>query len=223
MNPTDIPSNPSPVLETDDTDLSVEMIERLEKTRNFVVQVYRDFISPGNLCALRVPGRKQSPNESFLRQLMEQTFIRHKDLDEKAVHLCKRMFLVYDVRPVFQYREDYVEFHREMFMSTPLHEACYRNTVGAIDGVLNSGIDVNDTSKNQYGITPLHVAVFMNHIEATSKLVSRGADVFAVDTSGRTTLHLACSLGHTEMFSVLVQLVYGKNETACSMMKRLVL
>ena len=96
-----------------------------------------------------------------------------------------------------------IEDYREKFMSTLLHTACFQgDSVDAIDKALESEFNVNET--NKYDMTPLHVAVFMNHLEVAKNLILRGADIFAVDTSGHTTLHLACSLGHKKMFSELI-------------------
>ena len=75
----------------------------------------------------------------------------------------------------------------------PLHWAALGDDAPAIKKLVESGMGINERSKN--GASPLHVAAALNeNLAITKALLEAGADVHARDKWGGTPLHLAAAL-----------------------------
>jgi ankyrin repeat protein len=92
-----------------------------------------------------------------------------------------------------------------------LHAACYSNNLDVVVAALDGGADVNSTN-NRFAITPLHVAIMKGHVDVVQLLINRGANIFAVDTDGRSALHLAFSLSQCDTVRLLVVASLGPRD-----------
>lgn len=73
---------------------------------------------------------------------------------------------------------------------TPLSWASARGDVSAIRALLRAGADVGAACRRT-GKTPLHFAFEKGYVPAVITLLDAGADVDAVDSEGRSVLHIA--------------------------------
>ena len=73
--------------------------------------------------------------------------------------------------------------------STPLHWACYTNSIRAIDYLLCNNIELNQ--RNNEGFTPLHLAIINDNVHIIKRLLRAGADKNIVDNNNRTPEDLA--------------------------------
>lgn len=87
--------------------------------------------------------------------------------------------------------------------NTPLMKASSDGNDAQIQGLLSSGIDVNET--NNYGWTALTHAARSGNIATAKLLIEKGATVDAADDTGWTPLLRAAQKGHTEMVKFLVE------------------
>ena len=65
--------------------------------------------------------------------------------------------------------------------------------------------------RNRSGQTALHIAVLSSYPDIIDSLVSRGADLCAIDHTGNTPLHLACSRADYAAINALVNSVAPNN------------
>lgn len=86
---------------------------------------------------------------------------------------------------------------------TPLHEAVRDGLTDIANVLIDSGADVNATTRG-FGETPLHYAVRFGHSDLVDILIKAGANVNAVDKDGLTPLHEAADDGNTVLASVLI-------------------
>jgi cytochrome c len=81
-----------------------------------------------------------------------------------------------------------------------LHDAVQKGDVAALTAALNSGADVNKTTR---GATPLFWAATGGHLEAAKLLINHGADVNAKSRFG-TPLMVAAAKKNPEMMNLLL-------------------
>jgi ankyrin repeat protein len=68
------------------------------------------------------------------------------------------------------------------------------SNVGIAQHLINSGIRVDDV--DNHGMTALHYACMLGRADLVSFLLMRGADASALDSKGRTALHMALDMNH---------------------------
>lgn len=90
-----------------------------------------------------------------------------------------------------------------------LHHAAQLNQTGAIDVLVEFGVDVNETGRG--GGTALYHATDMAGHDAMLRLLELGASVNAADDSGLTPLHRATCLGYLAATEMLLR--WGADET----------
>ncbi|XP_071095400.1 ankyrin repeat domain-containing protein 50-like [Haliotis cracherodii] len=84
-----------------------------------------------------------------------------------------------------------------------LHVACFGGHVEMVEYLLSQNTAAINT-RGHFGRTPVMIAAEYGHREAFDLLVRKGADVFLVDDSNDTILHVACFGGHVEMVQYLL-------------------
>jgi hypothetical protein len=124
-----------------------------------------------------------------------------------------KLLLNYDEKPIgslsgVPLTPELLEYHSSIFTPTALHAACYSNNIQALHDELDSGADI-DLTNNPFDVRPLHIAIIKGHLNIVQVLVKRGADIFAVDTDGRTALHLATSFGQNEIIRFFLHALLG--------------
>lgn len=82
---------------------------------------------------------------------------------------------------------------RDSSGKTPLHEACLKGHVAAVELLLNSGAKVDARRPN--GFTPLHYVAANGHKDVCSVLLAHGAECTVPDRLGDTPFHMACRHG----------------------------
>jgi ankyrin repeat protein len=98
-------------------------------------------------------------------------------------------------------------YHTVIFKPTAIHAACYLNNIDIVAELyVDEGIDWTDT---RFAVTPLHVAIMKGHVDVVRLLIERGAGIFAVDTDGRSALHLACCFGRCDVLHLLLVAFLG--------------
>ncbi|EED19839.1 ankyrin repeat-containing protein, putative [Talaromyces stipitatus ATCC 10500] len=86
---------------------------------------------------------------------------------------------------------------------TALHISSERGSLGIVQFLLLSGVDVNGT--DNCGRTALHYAAHAGHLDIVSQLLRGGADLDARDHEGRSPLHLAAHAECEEVIRFLAQ------------------
>ena len=84
---------------------------------------------------------------------------------------------------------------------SPLHCAINENQNGAINVLLNAGVNI--MAKDKDGNTPLHFASMHGNDAIVHKLIALGANVNATDSQGVTPIFLANYCGHTNIARIL--------------------
>lgn len=74
---------------------------------------------------------------------------------------------------------------------SPLHRACYSDTVEMVDLLLSKGAPVD--MRTEEGWAPLHSACKWGNHRCALKLLMHGAHINAASNSGQTALHIAAS------------------------------
>ncbi len=94
--------------------------------------------------------------------------------------------------------------------STPLHMACSRGNIAAVEVLLNDPsvyVDVRDTNND----TPLHEACHIGDKHIVEKILRKmkedNVDLLAQNDENRTALHSACKKGHIDVVKLILQ--YG--------------
>jgi len=88
--------------------------------------------------------------------------------------------------------------------NTVLHVAAYIGSVDIINLLLDKGMSVNLTNREDY--TPLHVSAQFGHLEATNALVERGAAINNTNKYGKTPVMEAAVSGKLETFRYLTEI-----------------
>ena len=92
-----------------------------------------------------------------------------------------------------------------MRITYPVHSACHRGDVEAVEAMINRGINVNLT-KTPSGATLLYIACFKGHIDVAKLLIEKGANISQATTdTGATPLSTACKRGHADVVKVLIE------------------
>lgn len=97
--------------------------------------------------------------------------------------------------------------------ATPIHKACYENDLDGlcvlIGSISESELESLNALRDHHGWTALHVAAFLNRVEVVKLLMSKCSNAFLDRTkvNGHTSLHLACSRGHSEIVRFLIFIV----------------
>eukprot|EP01023_Acetabularia_acetabulum_P022148 TRINITY_DN2187_c0_g1_i1.p1 TRINITY_DN2187_c0_g1~~TRINITY_DN2187_c0_g1_i1.p1 ORF type:complete len:181 (-),score=44.03 TRINITY_DN2187_c0_g1_i1:267-809(-) len=86
-----------------------------------------------------------------------------------------------------------------------IHDAAQRGLGRAIMQMIEKNIDFDINQRDQYGRTALHWSSEVGHIDATEVLVDLGSDLFAVENSGRTAIHLAARHGNAQMLRSILE------------------
>lgn len=99
---------------------------------------------------------------------------------------------------------------KDKYGTTPLHMACSRGNIPAIEALLASpSIDVSFADFNRD--TPLHEACLFGDKLIVEKLLQKmkaeGANLLAQNDENETPLHFACKEGHPEIVKLILQ--YG--------------
>ena len=78
-----------------------------------------------------------------------------------------------------------------------LYSACVHNNLDKVLQLLQKGVDPNHSFYNRMwnGYTPLYMACWENNHRLVQPLIQWGAGLDAVNRSGATPLHNACTLG----------------------------
>ncbi|OQB68781.1 MAG: Phosphocholine transferase AnkX [Spirochaetes bacterium ADurb.Bin133] len=74
-----------------------------------------------------------------------------------------------------------------------LENAIKTRDIDAINGLLKTDVDVNNTSGSSWGYTPLCYAVYLKNIDIARLLIESGANVNKISINGETPLKIACS------------------------------
>ncbi|XP_075215894.1 osteoclast-stimulating factor 1-like [Lycorma delicatula] len=98
---------------------------------------------------------------------------------------------------------NYVETQTEM-IDTPLHEAARRGNLMFLQQCLQQG--VSPTGLDAVGNIPLYWACLGGHVDCVKELLAISSlPVNSQNKVGETALHAACSRGHYEVVSLLLQ------------------
>jgi ankyrin repeat protein len=83
-----------------------------------------------------------------------------------------------------------------------LHEAANKDRCDIVETLIERGADPNQLNSMHY--TPLTIAVMHKNKKICQVLLENGACATIPDKKGNTALHLACSLGDSEIISILL-------------------
>ncbi|UOX38540.1 ankyrin repeat containing protein [Finch poxvirus] len=90
-------------------------------------------------------------------------------------------------------------------ISITLHDAARLGYYGAVEQIIDNGVDVNYIDFNCH--SALHCAVKSNNIKVVNLLLRHGIDVNRKDSNDRTALHYAVIVGNKEITSSILE--YG--------------
>ncbi|ARE67536.1 SWPV2-ORF284 [Shearwaterpox virus] len=90
-------------------------------------------------------------------------------------------------------------------VSITLHDAARLGYYGAVEQIIDNGVDINYIDFNCY--TALHCAVKSSNIKIVNLLLRHGIDVNKKDSNDRTALHYAVIVGNKEITSSILD--YG--------------
>ena len=93
--------------------------------------------------------------------------------------------------------EDYIEENDDIWA------AVFLGYDGAVEGLLDDGVDVNRQNFAEGGDTPLHIAAFTGDADMAALLIERGADVDMVADGGRA-IDYAVYFGNADVADLLV-------------------
>lgn len=104
-----------------------------------------------------------------------------------------------------------------------LHEAANKDRCDIVETLIDKGADPNQLNNLHY--TPLTISVSHRNVKISQLLLESGACATIPDKKGNTALHLACSLGDSEMINLLLdnaecdfRLRNGNDETCLDML-----
>jgi ankyrin repeat protein len=82
-----------------------------------------------------------------------------------------------------------------------LYDAIRKNDIQKVEKILNSGIDINPSTKHW---TPLMIAVLRSNITMVDMFLKKGAYINARNNKGQTPLHIAARWGKPEIVEYLI-------------------
>lgn len=123
------------------------------------------------------------------RKAQPPKFFQQPGFDEANKHL-----------PYVKYQMDYTKL---------LFSAVNKNNIGAVQGLLDKGADINGALTDS-GMTPLMLAIFQRHNEITRYMILRGANLDVIDWDGRTALHIAAQ--NTDVRIMEMLMAYGAKQ-----------
>ncbi len=88
---------------------------------------------------------------------------------------------------------------------TMLGYAAYFGNAEAVEALLESGADPNQTSDNALGVAPLHSALSADHRAVAKLLIAHGANVNLAGSEGWTPLHYAAHNGDMDSVKMLLE------------------
>ncbi|WP_419420486.1 ankyrin repeat domain-containing protein [Legionella sp. D16C41] len=88
------------------------------------------------------------------------------------------------------------------YKSTLLHLETHNGYLEVVQGLIQSGADVNVQDCN--GITPLFIAAFRNHLVIVKHLIEAGANLNLVSINGATPLYVAAEKGNIDVVKALL-------------------
>lgn len=118
----------------------------------------------------------------------------------KDVFSIARKGTVADVQQIFKTDKNAFNVVNNAGFS-PLIIACYNNNNEVAKALIESGADINGTSKMG---TPLMAAVVKNNLEIVKLLLEKKANINAADDNGITALIYAVQLSNIEITSLLL-------------------
>lgn len=99
-------------------------------------------------------------------------------------------------------RSDIVNM-KDIFLNTPLHEACNYGCVTIVKELLDQGADV--VAQNSSNETPLHTACRQGFVEIVKEILGRAnTNKDCLDQQRRSLLHYAARADQAEMIELLI-------------------
>ena len=140
----------------------------------------------------------------------EATYEREAQATSEAVNVTHLSSSKQMVRFLVQYCRVDVNCQDNVGVS-PLHLACARNNIAAVE-VLLASADINPSISDNNKDTPLHEACLNGNREVVEKLLEwmsmeQGLELAAENDERQTPLHLACREGEADIVKLILQ--YG--------------
>jgi ankyrin repeat protein len=86
----------------------------------------------------------------------------------------------------------------------PIHLACNNGRIACLLLLLDSGVDPNVRTANEYRATPAQICSIVGHVKCLALLLDRGVDIHSQDKNGSTLIHEVCTKGHLKCVKLLI-------------------